>query len=95
MRQSGFLREYVGLAGIAMLALVGTAAAAWLGVSAMDEDALADGVLVVHGDLVTERGNLVALLDGFAAQQPLAAALVQELGDENPRDWIVARLDGV
>ena len=68
----------------------GTAAAAWLGASALDEAALADGVLILHGDLVAECGNLGALLDGFAAQQPLAAALTQPLGEENPRDWIVA-----
>jgi len=72
----------------------GTAAAAWLGVSSLDEHALADGVLVVHGDLVTDRENLAALVDGSAAQRPMAAALVQTLGDEDPRDWIVAHLDG-
>jgi bifunctional UDP-N-acetylglucosamine pyrophosphorylase/glucosamine-1-phosphate N-acetyltransferase len=72
----------------------GTAAAAWLGVKALDEDALADGVLIVHGDLSTDRKNLEVLLEGFAARQPPAAALVQPLGEENPRDWIVAHTDG-
>jgi bifunctional UDP-N-acetylglucosamine pyrophosphorylase/glucosamine-1-phosphate N-acetyltransferase len=72
----------------------GTAAAAWLGASALDEAALVDGVLMIHGDLATARVNLAALVDGFAAQQPLAAALIEPLGKENPRDWIVAHLDG-
>jgi len=72
----------------------GTAAAAWLGARSLDEGALEDGVLVVHGDLATDRANLSALVGVFAAQRPPAAALVQALGDESPRDWIVAHLEG-
>jgi bifunctional UDP-N-acetylglucosamine pyrophosphorylase/glucosamine-1-phosphate N-acetyltransferase len=72
----------------------GTAAAAWLGVHALQGEALAEGALIVHGDMATSRDNLAALLEGYAAHKPRAAALVQRLGDENPRDWIVAHLDG-
>jgi bifunctional UDP-N-acetylglucosamine pyrophosphorylase/glucosamine-1-phosphate N-acetyltransferase len=72
----------------------GTAAAAWLGASTLDEDALSNGLLVVHGDLATDPNNLAALVDRFAGQRPLAAALIQPFGDENPRDWVVAHVDG-
>ena len=67
----------------------GTAPAALLGAADLEED-----LLVIAGDLVTARENLAAVLDGFAAERPLAAAMVQPLGDESPRDWIVAYPDG-
>jgi NDP-sugar pyrophosphorylase family protein len=72
----------------------GSAAAAWLGAQSLDEGARAGGVLIVHGDLATARENLAAALDGFCRKQPLAAALIQPLGQERPEDWIVAYPDG-
>jgi NDP-sugar pyrophosphorylase family protein len=63
----------------------GTASAALLGAQEVDGD-----ILVVYGDVVTARENLEALLSRFQEELPLAAALVQLLGDEDPRDWLVA-----
>lgn len=67
----------------------GTAPAALLAASV-----LAGDVLVVAGDVVTSRDNLSALLGRFAQEQPLAAALIQPLGDESPQSWIAAGCDG-
>lgn len=50
--------------------------------------------LVVSGDVATARANLVALRDRFAQERPLAAALIQPLGQESPRDWLVAHPQG-
>jgi len=72
----------------------GNAAAAWLGAQNVGEDRLEGGILVVHGDLATAGENLAAMLDRFAEERPLAAALIQPLGDERPEDWIVAYPDG-
>jgi NDP-sugar pyrophosphorylase family protein len=63
----------------------GTAPAALLGASEVDGD-----VLVICGDAVTAWTNLDALLARFREERPLAAALVQPLGEEDPRDWLVA-----
>lgn len=63
----------------------GTAPAALLGAREVDGD-----VLVVCGDVVTARKNLEALLAHFQEERPLAAALVQPLGEEDPRDWLIA-----
>ncbi len=67
----------------------GTAAAALLGMQGLDED-----VLIVSGDVVTDPANLVALMQRFAQERPLAAALVQPLGQERPQDWLTAFHDG-
>jgi bifunctional UDP-N-acetylglucosamine pyrophosphorylase/glucosamine-1-phosphate N-acetyltransferase len=72
----------------------GTAEAAWLGARQVGEDLLEGGILIVHGDVATARENLAALLDRYARERPLAAALVQPLGDERPEDWIVAHPEG-
>jgi UDP-N-acetylglucosamine diphosphorylase / glucose-1-phosphate thymidylyltransferase / UDP-N-acetylgalactosamine diphosphorylase / glucosamine-1-phosphate N-acetyltransferase / galactosamine-1-phosphate N-acetyltransferase len=73
----------------------GTAYATLLGAEDLAED-----FLVVHGDLATARGNLQALKSAFELERPLAAALIDPLGKEDPRDWLVAfaeddRLTGV
>ena len=67
----------------------GTAPAAVLGASVLDGD-----VMVVTGDVVTSRDNISALLGRFAQERPLAAALVQPLGEESPQSWITAYRDG-
>jgi NDP-sugar pyrophosphorylase family protein len=67
----------------------GTAAAVTLAAGDLDED-----LIVVSGDLVTARDNLAAVLERFSKDRPLAAALIQPLGDESPRDWIVAYPEG-
>lgn len=51
---------------------------------------LEDNFLVVAGDVVTAEENLAALLACFNQEQPLAAALLQLLGDESPHDWLGA-----
>jgi bifunctional UDP-N-acetylglucosamine pyrophosphorylase/glucosamine-1-phosphate N-acetyltransferase len=53
-------------------------------------DHLTEDFLVVAGDLVTDRQNMTALLARFADEHPLAAALIQPLGDESPHDWLGA-----
>ena len=70
-------------------ALEGTASAALLGAQGLEED-----LLVVAGDVVTDPQNLSALLSRFAAHRPLAATLIQPLGQERPHDWIAAFPDG-
>jgi bifunctional UDP-N-acetylglucosamine pyrophosphorylase/glucosamine-1-phosphate N-acetyltransferase len=67
----------------------GTAPAVVLAARGLDED-----LLVVAGDLVTARENLSAVLHRFSADRSLAAALIQPLDEESPRDWIVAYPDG-
>lgn len=67
----------------------GTAAAAILGARVLDGD-----VMVVAGDVVTSRDNLSALLVRYAQERPLAAALIQPLGDELPQSWTTAFHDG-
>ncbi|MGI5915521.1 MAG: NTP transferase domain-containing protein [Anaerolineae bacterium] len=49
--------------------------------------------LVVHGDMVTARENLAALLAAHKEGHTVATALVVPLGRECPRDWIVAHLE--
>ena len=49
--------------------------------------------LVVYGDVVTDPANVAAVCAAFQEQRPLAAALVQPLAHEDPRDWIVAHVD--
>lgn len=51
---------------------------------------LQDAFLVVAGDLVLDGQNLADLLSRFAVETPLAAALIQTLGDESPHDWLGA-----
>jgi NDP-sugar pyrophosphorylase family protein len=51
-------------------------------------------LLVLAGDLVTAPQNLRGLLERFAAEQPLAAALIQPLGKESPSDWLIAYPEG-
>lgn len=67
----------------------GTAAAALLGAREVDED-----FLVVSGDMVTAGENVSLVLERFRDEHPLAVALVQPLGKESPRDWIVAHSSG-
>lgn len=62
----------------------GTAAAALVGAAGIDGD-----VLVVCGDIVTDRANLAALVERFDQDRPLAAALVQPLGEESSLDWLI------
>ena len=63
----------------------GTAAAVCLAAQGLEED-----FLVVYGDVVTSRQNFSDLLDRFAQERPLAAALIQPLDQERPQDWLVA-----
>ncbi|MBX3014902.1 MAG: NTP transferase domain-containing protein [Caldilineaceae bacterium] len=51
---------------------------------------LTDDFLVVAGDVVTDPQNIATLLQQFASEQPLAAALIQPLGNESPHDWLGA-----
>ncbi len=56
--------------------------------------------LVLAGDSVTDVADLNRLKQRFEADRPMAAALIQPLGDERPHDWIVAdfkesRLTGI
>jgi NDP-sugar pyrophosphorylase family protein len=57
-------------------------------------------LLVVSGDVVTASENVSLLIERFRDERPLAVALVQSLGKESPRNWIIAhssdaRLTGV
>lgn len=63
----------------------GTAAAVLCAAQYLTED-----FLVVAGDLVLAPANIAALCGRFAAEQPLAAALIQPLGAESPHDWLGA-----
>lgn len=63
----------------------GTADAVMQAASLLDGD-----FLVVAGDVVTDIANLASLKAQFEAERPLAAALIQPLGDERPHDWLVA-----
>ncbi|MEZ4734966.1 MAG: NTP transferase domain-containing protein [Caldilineaceae bacterium] len=61
---------------------------------------LTEDFLVVAGDVVTDEQNIAALLTHYAAERPLAAAMIQPLGQEAPHDWLGAypeegRLRGV
>jgi NDP-sugar pyrophosphorylase family protein len=61
---------------------------------------LTEDFLVVAGDVVTDAQNIAALLARFNEERPLAAALIQPLGEESPHAWIGAypvdgRLRGV
>ncbi len=56
---------------------------------------LLDGdFLVVAGDVVTDVANLAKLRERFESEHPMAAALIQPLGEERPHDWLVAKADG-
>lgn len=56
---------------------------------------LLDGdFLVLAGDIVTDGANLTALMERFEAERPMAAAMIQPLGDERPNDWLVAHVEG-
>lgn len=73
----------------------GTADAALHAAADIDGD-----LLILPGDIATDPANLSALLTRFAEERPLAAALIQPLGDEAPQDWLTAfptggRLAGV
>jgi bifunctional UDP-N-acetylglucosamine pyrophosphorylase/glucosamine-1-phosphate N-acetyltransferase len=68
---------------------VGTADAVCAAAAHLRED-----FLVVYGDVVTARENLQALVERFADERPLAAALIQPLGTEPPHDWLGAYRDG-
>ena len=65
--------------------LAGTADAVMQAASLLDDD-----FLVVPGDVVTDPANLRALLTRFDEMHPMAAALIQPLGEERPQDWLVA-----
>jgi bifunctional UDP-N-acetylglucosamine pyrophosphorylase/glucosamine-1-phosphate N-acetyltransferase len=49
---------------------------------------------VVAGDVVTAKQNIARLRSAFEQQAPLAAALIQPLGQERPQDWLIAYPDG-
>ncbi len=73
----------------------GTADAALHAAAGVDGD-----LLILHGDIATAPANIAALLERFHAERPLAAALIQPLGNETSHDWLVAfpaggRLAGV
>lgn len=59
-------------------------------------------LLILPGDIAVAPANITALLERFQAERPLAATLIQPLrqaqdtalGDEDPRDWLVAFPDG-
>lgn len=63
----------------------GTAAAVLTAVQDLAED-----FLVIAGDVVTDEQNIRALLVHFNQERPLAAALIQSLGEESPHDWLGA-----
>jgi bifunctional UDP-N-acetylglucosamine pyrophosphorylase/glucosamine-1-phosphate N-acetyltransferase len=67
----------------------GTAPAILAGAANLDEP-----LLVLPGDIATNPQNLAGLITAFEQQAPLAATLIQPLGQENPRDWISAYPDG-
>ena len=67
----------------------GTADAALHGLQGVDEP-----FLLLAGDVVTHPDNLAALMHRFQEERPLAAALIQPLGDESPRDWLVGHVAG-
>ena len=59
--------------------------------AALHAAADSDGdLLILHGDIATAPANLAALLARFSEERPLAATLVQPLGDESSLDWIAA-----
>ena len=73
----------------------GTADAALHAAAGIDGD-----LLVLPGDIAIDPANISALLTRFHAERPLAASLVQPLGDESSLDWLAAfpeegRLTGV
>ena len=55
-------------------------------------DLLDGDFLVVAGDVVTAPANIAILLDRFAQDRPLAAALVHPLGQEPPQNWLIAHV---
>lgn len=63
----------------------GTAYATLLGAEGMEEP-----FLVLHGDVATDRRNLQTLKSRFEQTDALAAVLIDPLGKEDPRDWLVA-----
>jgi NDP-sugar pyrophosphorylase family protein len=67
----------------------GTANAVLCAADTLDED-----FLVVAGDVVCDPQNIATLMHQFRQEQPIAAALIQPLGKEDPRDWLVAYPDG-
>lgn len=67
----------------------GTAQAALAGAALVDGDCL-----IVAGDVVTARANLMAMVERWSATEENALALVQPLGQERPHDWLVAHIDG-
>jgi bifunctional UDP-N-acetylglucosamine pyrophosphorylase/glucosamine-1-phosphate N-acetyltransferase len=69
--------------------LTGTATAVLTAANDITED-----FLVVSGDVVTDKENLVALLQRFQEEKPPAAALIQPLGKESPHDWLGAYPQG-
>lgn len=54
---------------------------------------LEDDFLIVSADVVTARANLDAFCRRWAEEAPIAAALVQPLGQEEPRSWLVAHVE--
>ncbi len=43
---------------------------------------------------MTDPANLRELIRRFEEERPLAAALVQPLGNERPQDWLIAHTEG-
>lgn len=50
--------------------------------------------LVVAGDVVTAPENLVTFLTVFSEAAPLAAAMIDPLGNEPAQSWLIAHSDG-
>lgn len=67
----------------------GTADAALHAAAGIDGD-----LLILPGDIATAPANIVGLLECFYAEHPLAAALIQPLGKEEPQDWLIAFPEG-
>ena len=88
-RPCGALRCAGDVRYVRQPAPAGTADAALCGAAGLDED-----FLVVYGDVVTDPANLRELIRRFEEERPLAAALVQPLGNERPQDWLVAHTEG-
>lgn len=65
----------------------GNADAALHGLALLQEDAL-----IVHGDVVTARENLAAMVAAWAERDVPALAMLHRLTTEDPRDWLLAEV---
>ncbi|GGD86344.1 glucose-1-phosphate thymidylyltransferase [Paenibacillus nasutitermitis] len=51
-----------------------------------------ESFLVLYGDTLLEKSDVLRLMDRFAAGGGSAAALVSPLGEQNSRDWLCSKL---